>query len=322
MQKRATEIFKLSDGEIKSLPTENLETERYLAKFGWLASQSAARSNKNFKAQRIRDDLMFETNKKAESLNKKNLAIFKNLKSMEMNWTTEQKEQIKIKIRANLEKQKRKNEYVESNLKKCKSHNGPFTSIEELQRYVNKKPKDLQKNLRYEIIFKRQLNSQDFQIRPSLYKVNRMTVDELLTNLTILLATEEVGPHEEIDLPSQEEMMKILRENQDIKDIQSFYYQQPLAVKWDETETTKRWYLGFYLNGSMDTTLKVDHLTPDREGKEYWKRPAIDVIQDVFVHQVVPITIDGEWVQSSSSRSLLFQVKNWQDVEEKFSSFF
>lgn len=207
-------------------------------------------------------------------------------------------------------------------MKKCKSHNGPFTSIEELQRYVNKKPKDLQKNLRYEIIFKRQLNSQDFQIRPSLYKVNRMTVDELLTNLTILLATEEVGPHEEIDLPSQEEMMKILRENQDIKDIQSFYYQQPLAVKWDETETTKRWYLGFYLNGSMDTTLKVDHLTPDREGKEYWKRPAIDDIQDVFVHQVVPITIDGEWVQSSSSRSLLFQVKNWQDVEEKFSSFF
>ena len=87
---------------------------------------------------------------------------------MEMNWTTEQKEQIKIKIRANLEKQKRKNEYVESNLKKCKSHNGPFTSIEELQRYVNKKPKDLQKNLRYEIIFKRQLNSQDFQIRHTL----------------------------------------------------------------------------------------------------------------------------------------------------------
>ena len=66
--------------------------------------------------------------------------------------------------------------------------------------------------------------------------------------------------------------MKILRENQDIKDIQSFYYQQPLAVKWDETETTKRWYLGFYLNGSMDTTLKVDHLTPDHEGKEYWKK--------------------------------------------------
>ena len=141
---------------------------------------------------------------KKQSLNKKNLAIFKNLKSMEMYWTTEQKEQLKIKIRANLEKQKRKNEYVELNLKKCKSHNGPFTSIEELQRYVNKKPKDLQKNLRYEIIFKRQLNSQDFQIRPSLYKVNRMTVDELLTNLTILLATEEVGPHEEIDLPLQE----------------------------------------------------------------------------------------------------------------------
>ena len=63
MRPRATEIFKLTKEELKSLPTENLETERYLAKFGYLAFPSAARSNKFFKAQRIRDELMFETHK-------------------------------------------------------------------------------------------------------------------------------------------------------------------------------------------------------------------------------------------------------------------
>lgn len=183
MHKRATEIFNLSDSEIKSLPTENLETERYLAKFGWLASQSAARSNKNFKAQRIRDDLMFETKKRAECLDKKKSEIFKKLKAMELNWTDDQKQQLKVKIRANLEKQKHINAYAESILKKCKSHHGPFTTIDELTNYVNTKPKDIQKNLRHEIIFKRQLNYQDFQIRPSLYKVNRTTVEELITNL-------------------------------------------------------------------------------------------------------------------------------------------
>ena len=53
LRPRAMEIFKLTKEELKSLPTENLETERYLAKFGYLTSQSAARSNKFLMAQRI-----------------------------------------------------------------------------------------------------------------------------------------------------------------------------------------------------------------------------------------------------------------------------
>ena len=144
----------------------------------------------------------------------------------------------------------------------------------------------------------------------------------MITNLSILLTSEEEQPSEEVDLPSQDEMMNVLRESGDLHDVQSFDYYQPLAVKWDENETTRRWYLGFYMSGTIDTTLKVDHLAPDCSGKEYWKRPQIDDIQEVLVHQIVPITIDGEWVQSPSSRSLLFQVKNWKDVEAKFSSYF
>ena len=56
---RSTQLDKLSDADLSYLPTNNLVTERYLATFGYLASLSAKRSNKFFKATRIRDDLMF-----------------------------------------------------------------------------------------------------------------------------------------------------------------------------------------------------------------------------------------------------------------------
>ena len=55
---RATRINSLTSDERENLPTNNLNYERYLAKFGYLAAQSAAHSNKLFKAKRIRGDLV------------------------------------------------------------------------------------------------------------------------------------------------------------------------------------------------------------------------------------------------------------------------
>ena len=55
---RATRIHKLTYEQRKNLPSNNLNCERYLAKFGYLASQSSVHSNKLFKPKRIRDDLM------------------------------------------------------------------------------------------------------------------------------------------------------------------------------------------------------------------------------------------------------------------------
>ena len=45
----------------KNTPTENMEAERHLPRFSYFASISAAKSNKSFKASRIRDDMIFQT---------------------------------------------------------------------------------------------------------------------------------------------------------------------------------------------------------------------------------------------------------------------
>ena len=58
---RAAQLYKMSIEKRKKIPIENLATECYLANFGYLASISASISNKNFKAKRIRDDLMFSS---------------------------------------------------------------------------------------------------------------------------------------------------------------------------------------------------------------------------------------------------------------------
>ena len=56
---RATRINSLTSDKPENLPTNNLNCERYLAIFGYLAAQSAAYSNKLSKAKRIHDDLVF-----------------------------------------------------------------------------------------------------------------------------------------------------------------------------------------------------------------------------------------------------------------------
>lgn len=324
LKARTTEIFKLTKDELKSLPTENLETERYLAKFGYLAARCAAKSNIFFKAEVLRNDLMFETHKQVADLERENLKVLKQLKQMEITWTKDQHDQLTKKIKSNLVKQRKTNDYGEAVLSKCKAHGGPFTSANELKASQKSKPEDIQKHLRYEIVFKRQLNGQDFQCRPSLYKVNGMKVEEMVANLTVLLSNEEVdSPCNDISLPSHDEMWKIIQEKTDLPEMQIFTYHQPLAVRWDETGDSQVWYLGFYLSGTMDTELQVDHLIPENRGKrEFWKRPNTDDIQSVSVHQIVPVTIDGDWVQSPFSRHLQFQVKNWAEVDQKMASFF
>ena len=120
-----------------------------------------------------------------------------------------------------------------------------------------------------------------------------MQVEEMIANLTILLSNRETSnPCDDVSLPSHDEMLRIVQEKENSPEIQIFSDHQPLAVRWDEPGNKQVWYLGFYLSGTMDTELQVDHLIPEKRGKrEFWKRPANDDIQAVSVHQVVPVQL-------------------------------
>ena len=88
---RATQLHLLSHEERTNIPTENLVAERHMAKFGYLVSISASRSNKFFKAKRIRDDLMFTVEDEGGTTKVAANHIIKALEHLEVQWTDDQK---------------------------------------------------------------------------------------------------------------------------------------------------------------------------------------------------------------------------------------
>ena len=105
---RATQLHKLSQDERKNIPTENLPCERKLSQFGALAGVSAAKSNKFFKAKRIRDDLMFDKNMTKEDITTTTKKVLSDLKCMELTWTEDQRKLWKGKIEAAVKKRSRR----------------------------------------------------------------------------------------------------------------------------------------------------------------------------------------------------------------------
>ena len=97
--------------------------------------------------------------------------IYKLLDEMEAEWSKKQKEISKKRVAQSFEKRKRSTEVVNILLRKCKEHNGPFTSVEELQAFVSSSnPKEIKKLLRVEMQLKKITNKEDSADRPELYK--------------------------------------------------------------------------------------------------------------------------------------------------------
>lgn len=213
---RATQIFKLSQEDRENLPTENLEPERYMAKVGNLAGQSAAHSNKFFKAKRMRDDLLFIK----ESLSSTNSAgfsaaqrkIFKALDSMEMNWSAEQRSKYKNKLKLLCTNNEKRKQFVDILLQKCKEHNGPLTNENELNDLVKSfnNIKLLKSALRIELQYQKAIHVRDAQERPELYKVNSLTEDEMKINLMILFSGDSITDSENALFHTEDEIMELL----------------------------------------------------------------------------------------------------------------
>ena len=97
---------------------------------------------------------------------------------------------MKEKIASNLKKEAGMDKYRDILLKKCKGHNRPVVSTKELKALVARYSDDLKKQkifLREEIAFKKVMHPVDAKERPELYKMNFLSQEPLLENLTILI---------------------------------------------------------------------------------------------------------------------------------------
>ena len=231
---RATQIHKLSETERAYLPANNLVTERDLASFGYLASLSAKRSNRFFKAKRIQDDLMFWAGNDNNLVHKDHNTM-KILDDMEASWDLSQKEKQKGKLQSNILKKIRSNNAVDALLIKCKEHGGPVTTMLDVHKLSDNKS-----YLRREIQYQRVTHPRDASERPELYKVNCLSSEEMVLNLSYMLNSESDETTPAVFL-CEDEIMAILKEPQ--KETQSVLtiieLEQSVAVVWDEPNNKK-----------------------------------------------------------------------------------
>ena len=332
---RATQLHKLTPEERACLPTENLKCERYLSRFGGLASLSAAKSNRFYKAKRIRDDMMFETrmNQYEKDVSKSTKDVIDQLKKMEKEWTKQQKERLKQKIKDAVAKRARKSQYKEILLKKCKLHGGPVTSAEEVRNLVIRiDDNDLKSCLRAEIGFQKALHPFDAQERSHLYKMNYLSVDELVENLVILFDDYDAsGGNETVTFPSEDEIYsKIRPKEHDLSSAspadepstatEEFKPNEPLVVLWDN-DTTRCWYIGFFVCEIDEDHIKVDHLERQKcNSDQYWIRGKADDVQSVNLVQVIPVSVVGDW-NFGNERQPVFVLDNSKDIKLSFDKY-
>ena len=83
-----------------------------MAKFGYVASQSAKHSNRMFKAKRIKDDHML-TERQVNEVEQSTTAVLKHLDAMEVTWSNKQKQKKKQRLKENIQKKVRANDFVD-----------------------------------------------------------------------------------------------------------------------------------------------------------------------------------------------------------------
>ena len=164
------------------------------------------------------------------------------------------------------------------------------------------------------------MHSRDSQERPSLYKINILSIDQLTENLSVLLSKYISDYIENVLFSSEDEIMDFLLEKPAASDdsLSKPIYErhQPIAVVWD-SDKGRDWFVGFFKDENVDTTIRIDHLEPQSNDKTVWIRPRHKDIQNVEPIKILPCAVIGEWL-NKNRWSVVYVIKNIQTINTTF----
>ena len=109
------------------------------------------------------------------------------LNKIEDEWSAQQKAKLKEKLKEKMEMAKKQSQYVTKLLGQCKSWGGPVCSIEELQWTMKKRPDAAEIIVKVELKYYKHTYRAEVIANPSLFKLIRVTYEERLSYLTVLL---------------------------------------------------------------------------------------------------------------------------------------
>ena len=205
---RATDLTQLQSHELEGLPTENIVTERDFSKFDREARVANCR-NRKFKAKNIRNNMVLYKTETEITVDKVSRKICEALAVREAVWTDAQKEKFKERIEMKLAVAKRSQNYTKKLLNRCKSWGGPCTSMDELHEVLQRKPEIQRDIVKTELGYYVHTHKYDKSAKSDLFRLNKISHDEKLENLTLLLAGDDSNTSSNTicDLPTNEDVL-------------------------------------------------------------------------------------------------------------------
>ena len=116
-----------------------------------------------------------------------NKVVATTLDNREIEWINDQNRLHKLKLEEKFEKARNQSQYTIKLLQQRKSWGGPVSSIDELNVKLHENPDKMEQIVKTELTFYRNTHKAEVIATCSLFKLNKISHEDRLTNLCVLL---------------------------------------------------------------------------------------------------------------------------------------
>ena len=218
------------------------------------------------------------------------------LNTREKQWNEKQKELYAIRIKEKIQKAVRQKGYVRKLLETCKSWEGPCVTSDELSAAIDAKAGKQEQIVKAELTFYRNIHKSDMIARPDLFKLNKMSHEERLENLLVLLGDEDIACGSVADLPTNADALKTLKNSTTETTPNNppeihFSLNDSCVVAW-YLGAKWQWFLGYTMEKGEGENYLVEHLERVKTSNDMlWKYPTTDDVTSVSAGQTVHVDV-------------------------------
>ena len=191
------------------------------------------------------------------------------------------------------------------------------------------RPDKVEKIVKTELAYYRQTHKSDMIARPEPFKLIRITHEERLENLFILLSDNNLiataSSASIVDLPTDDDALQIVNTMNRVPtttiDHSDIQLNEMRIILWNVKEGLE-WFVGYVKEKTADgNCYVVEHLEQVVVKIDVqWKYPVLDDTQIVNPDQVMPWKVEGDWDLTASVHVMKFILKNSIQIRNAFQN--
>jgi len=160
--------------------------------------------------------------------------------------------------------------------------------------------------------------------RPELFKLTKITHEERLENLFVLLSDSNniatASSASVVDLPTDDDVLKVISSAEVANNIPEDIIQlnEMRIIVWNLGESVK-WFVGYVKEKSDKNYYVVEHLERAIQKQDVqWRYHTPDDTQVVEKDQIMSCKVEGDWDFTTNTRIMKYMLKNVLLIKNAF----